>query len=171
MKKEATKLLNQSLEKIDAKDFDMESWKQYNIILLTRIFGKDNQKIKQLKNLENEYNSWSLRDAVGNKSYKEGTIKLAKEIINASIDEINAFGVPQLTNANIKMDLELILNSILDELKGSQVKNLKAILNSNESETEKKRRVFEIIEKLGETSAYEIITNIIIQKSLGEFFK
>lgn len=171
MKKEAIKLLNQSLEKIDAKDFDMESWKQYNIILLTRIFGKDNQKIKQLENLENEYNSWSLRDAVGNESYEDGTIKLVKEIINASIDEINAFGVPQLNNTNLNMDLELLLNSILDELKGSQVKNLKSILNSKESDAEKKRRVFEIIGKLGESSAYEIITNIIIQKSIREFFK
>jgi len=86
MKAEAISLLEQQLQKINAKDFDLDAWKKYTIILLSKIFGDDNQKIKLIEQLEYEFNSWSLRDASGNESYEDGTKKLATEIIQASID-------------------------------------------------------------------------------------
>jgi len=164
LKKEAIKLLKQQLEKLDAKDFDLNAWKKYTIVILSRVFGEENQKIKQVEDLEFEYNSWSLRGASGNESYEDGTIKLAREIIQASIDEITAFGIPD-SKANNK-ELQLILSFILDELKGSQVKQIKKIIHSAESEDEKKRLVFEIISTLGENNSYDLITNIITHKSI-----
>jgi len=170
MKKEAIKLLKQQQDKITAKDFDLESWKKYTIIILSRIFGDESNKVKQIEKLEYEYSSWSLRDASGNESYEDGTKKLAAEIIQASIDEINAFGIPESESNNTNKDLETILNLILDELKGSQVKQLKSILNSAENDEEKKRLVFEIIGEIGENNAYEVISKIITHKSSKEFF-
>jgi hypothetical protein len=169
LKKEAIKLLKQSLEKIGAKDFDLDSWKEYNQILLSRIFGKNSQKVKQIGKLDFEYNSWSLRDAIGNESYEDGTIKLAREIIQASIDEINSFGIPDIHDKEPNKELELVLGIVLDELKGSQLKQLKSILKSSDSNEEKKRRVFEIIGELGENTAYQIITCIITHKSMKTF--
>lgn len=170
MKKEAIKLLKQQLDKITANDFDLESWKKYTMIILSRIFGSENDKIKQIDKLEYEYSSWSLRDASGNESYEDGTKKLAAEIIQASIDEINVFGIPESDNNITNKDLELILNIILDELKGSQVKQLKNILKSSESNEEKKRLVFEIIDGIGENTAYEVISKIITHESSKTFF-
>lgn len=170
MKKEAIKLLQQQQDKITDKDFDLESWKKYTIIILSRIFGSENNKINQIEKLEYEYSSWSLRDASGNESYEDGTKKLATEIIQASIDEINAFGIPELDENITNKDLEIILNIILDELKGSQVKKLKNILRSSENLEEKKRLVFEIINDLGDNTAYDIISKIITNKSSSAFF-
>lgn len=167
MKKEAIKLLKQQLEKIDNKDFDLESWKKYTIIILSRVFGEENQKIKQIDDLEFEYNSWSLRDASGNESYEDGTTKLAKEIIQASIDEIAAFGITEPGKNNYDQELETILNIVLDELKGSQVKQIKSIINSSDSKEEKNRLVFEIIGTLGETTVFKVITDILTHKSIS----
>jgi len=165
LKKEAIKLLKQQLEKLDAKDFDLNAWKKYTVVILSRVFGEDNLKIKQVEDLEFEYNSWSLRDASGNESYEDGTIKLAREIIQASIDEITAFGIPESKSSMSNKELENYLNIILDELKGSQLKQLKTIIASENSSVEKKRLVFEIIETMGENTVYEVITNIISQPS------
>ena len=171
MKKEALKLLNQQLEKLDAKDFDLEAWKKYTVVILSRVFGQENPKIKQVEKLEFEFNSWSLRDASGNESYEDGTIKLAREIIQASIDEITAFGIPESEKKASKKELETILSLVLDELKGSQVKQIKKIIDSTENEEEKKRLVFEIISTLGENNSYDLITNIITHSSVKDFLK
>lgn len=170
MKKEAIKLLKQQQDKITASDFDLESWKKYSVIILSRIFGEESGKVKQIEKLEYEYSSWSLRDASGNESYEDGTKKLAAEIIQASIDEINAFGIPESDDNTANKDLEIILNIILDELKGSQVKQLKNILKSSENNEEKKRLVFEIIGEMGENTAYEVISKIITHNSSEAFF-
>jgi len=160
MKKEAIKLLQQQLNKLEARDFDLESWKKYTIVLLSRIFSENSQKIKLIENLEYEFNSWSLRDASGNESYEDGTKKLAAEIIQASIDEINAFGIDAEKSSN--EDAEQVLQLIFDELKGSQVKAIKQIIALDESDDEKKRQVFEIVESMGEKTAFELISQIIL---------
>jgi len=161
MKKEVVKLLKQQSDKIDNKDFDLESWKKYTSLLLRRIFSNDDEKVKQIELLEYEYNSWALRDASGNESYEEGTKKLAREIIQVSIDEISTFGLPT-EKQGVKVNSEKLISIINDELKGSQLKLLKAVIDSEETDEEKRRQVFEIVETLGEKAAYEMITNIII---------
>lgn len=161
MSKKEIQLLDQQIEKLTAKDFDLEAWKKYTIIILAKIFGENNMKIQQVEKLEYEFNSWALRDASGNESYEEGTIKLAREILQASIDEIKAFGLPDLTQKNSDETLQDFLNILLDELKGSQVKQLKSILSSRESKDEKRRKIKEILEGLGEYGAYSVLTSML----------
>ena len=73
------------------------------------------------------------------------------------------FGLPDLTK-NIHSDQAIsdILSCLLDELKGSQVKELKSILSSKENMDEKKRKVNEILQNLGEYGAYDVIMNMLI---------
>ena len=94
MVKKEIQLLEQQIDKLGSKDFDLSAWKKYTVIILARIFGEKNEKIRQIEKLEFEFSSWSLRDASGNESYEEGTKKLAREILQASIDELNLFGLP-----------------------------------------------------------------------------
>ena len=70
-----TKLLKQQIDKLSDKDFDLQGWKKYTIIILTRIFGEKSEKIRMVDKLEYEFSSWSLRDASGNESYEEGDRK------------------------------------------------------------------------------------------------
>jgi len=163
MAQKEIKLLQQQIDKLYAKDFELQPWKNYTIILLERIFGSDNEKIKMIRKVEFEFSSWSLRDASGNESYEEGSKKLAREILQAAIDELKAFGLPDLTkDVHSEQAIKELLNCLLDELKGSQVKELRTILASKENKEEKKRKIGDILQNLGEYGAYDVITNMLI---------
>ena len=166
MSQKEIKLLEQQIVRLNDKDFDLEAWKKYTIIVLARIFGSADEKIRQVEQLEFEFSSWSLRDASGNKSYEERTIKLAKEILTAAIDEIKVFGISEAGSNNQDKNLEDILNIILDELKGSQVKQLKTILSSRQSKAEKSRKIKELLEGIGEYGAYNILINMLMHSQM-----
>ncbi len=161
MVKKEIKLIEAQIEKLNSSNFDFEAWKKYSLLQLIRIFGDKDPKIGQLKNIEFEFNSWSLRDASGNESYEEGSKRLAKEVLQAAIDELDIYGLPKSTK-NEEEVLKNLISIILDEFKGTQVKKLKEILSSNENPVEKHRRVKEIVEELGETTSINIVTNILI---------
>jgi hypothetical protein len=126
------KLLEEQIDKLKLKDFDLEAWKQYTIVLLARIFGDNNQKIQQIEKIEYDYSSWALRDTSGKSSYLDTCKKLGKEILMASIDELNAFGVP---DKNVKSEYsvskEVISLALENELKVSQFKELVALINED----------------------------------------
>jgi hypothetical protein len=162
MAQKEIKLLQQQIDKLYEKDFELQPWKNYTIILLERIFGPENEKIKMIRKVEFEFSSWSLRDASGNESYEEGSKKLAREILQAAIDELKAFGIPDLSkNVHSDQAISDFLSCLLDELKGSQVKELKAILTSRENLDEKKRKIKDILQNLGEYGVYDVITNML----------
>lgn len=165
------KLLKQQIDKLNDKDFDLQGWKKYTTIILARIFGEKNEKVRQIDKLEYEFSSWSLRDASGNESYEEGTKKLAMEILQAGIDEIDAFGVPEIEVYNPDQTIEELLSSLFDELKGSQVKRLKTILSSRESKDEKQRKIKEMLEELGEYEAYNVLSSMLMHKAAVKMIK
>jgi len=171
MSKKEIQLLEQQIAKLSDKGFDLEAWKKYTINILDRIFGENNIKIKQIEQLDFEFNSWSLRDASGNESYEERTIKLAREILQAAIDELETFGLPDLSETQSDKVIEEFLNILLDELKGSQVKKLKSILSSRESKDEKRRQLKEILEGLGEYGAYSVLTTMLMQPGAIKLIK
>lgn len=162
MSKKEIQLLNQQIEKLSEQDFDLKAWKKYTIILLARIFGENNMKIIQVNKLEYEFNSWALRDASGNESYEEGTKKLAREILQAAVDELKVFGLPEISDGNPNQAISEFLNILLDELKGSQVKELKSILKSGENIIEKQRKIKEILDGIGANEAYTIFTSMVM---------
>ena len=84
-------LLQAQMDKLKAKDFDLDAWKQYTVVLLSRIFGEHNPKIRQIEKIEYDFSSWSLRDTSGKSAYMETCKKLGREVLQASIDELNAF--------------------------------------------------------------------------------
>ncbi|WP_421874413.1 hypothetical protein [Marinoscillum sp.] len=94
MKKQFVKLLEKQIDKLEAEDFDLEAWKSSSISILTRIFGEDSPKVKQIDQLKIDYSSWALRDS--NSQYKpvESCKRKGREILSTAIDEIDTFGVP-----------------------------------------------------------------------------
>lgn len=162
MSDKETQILEQQIDKLDKKNFDLEAWKKYTIVILARIFGDKSNKIVLIEQLEYEFSSWSLRDASGNESYEEGTKKLAREILQAAIDELKVFGLPEITEEKADESIKVFLNILLDELKGSQVKKLKSIIKSKESKDEKQRMIKEILEGIGEYGAYDVLTMMLL---------
>lgn len=168
MAQKEIKLLEQQIARLNDTDFDLEAWKKYTIIILARIFGSTDEKIRQTKQLEFDNSSWTLRDATGNSSYVERTKKLAREILTAAIDEINVFGVSNNSGNQPDESLAAILQLILDELKGSQVKQLKSVLSSRQSKVEKQRLIKELLEEMGENGAYTVLTSILMNREIAK---
>lgn len=154
------KILEIQLLKTKEDTFDVDSWKKYNFQLLKRLFGSLDERLKQIENIDSEYNSWSLRDASGNESYNEKTKREAAEIIQSAIDELKLFGL----GSNLADDTAENLKSIiLDELKGSQTKLIHSILKEELSGEEKKRRISEIIDNIDNEAKSLIITKILFE--------
>ena len=155
--KEVT-ILHEQIQKLEAKDFDLEAWKIYTINILERIFGSNSHKIEQIKALKYDFSSWSLRDTSGS----TGSIKKkARVILESSINELEQFGLPQIDTATKENDSEALLNVFEDELKGSQFKRLKEILKIADLE-EKSKQLSELFEELDNDGRQDLLVNIML---------
>lgn len=163
-------LLKKQIEKFDNKDFDLEAWKNYTIVLIGRIFGEDSQKIKQIRDIEYEHSSWSLRDTSGD-SALDACKKLGREILEAAITELETFGVPGVSSQSSEEIIKIITEALQDELKGSQFKEIRPILNSSKSSQERKKEIFEKLKSYGSETANTIISAILANQKVGKKIK
>lgn len=154
------KLLQGQIEKLKTKDFDLDAWKKATIIILERIFGVNNQKIRQIESIEYEYSSWSLRDTTGANTYLDSCKKLGREILQASIDELEILGLPKTSETTDEF-FQVISNALQDELKGSQYKEITQILTSGDTQEAKREKILEKLKEYGSDVAQDILSNIL----------
>ncbi|NJO88087.1 MAG: hypothetical protein HC831_03325 [Chloroflexia bacterium] len=152
-------ILKEQIEKLEAKDFDLEAWKIYTINILERIFGSDSHKIEQLKELKYDFSSWSLRDTSGS----TGSIKKkARVILESSVNELQQFGLPNIDAVKSENASEALLNVFEDELKGSQFKRLKEILKTIDLK-QKKEQLSELFKELDNDEREALLINITLK--------
>lgn len=170
-------LLRQQINKLNAADFELEAWKTYTIILLERIFGSGSQKIKQIQNINYDYSSWSLRDTSGRGSNIDTCKKMGWEILTASIQELENFGLPntaqpmeQIAPSNNTLEIGRLIGYFEDELKVSQLKELKAILQSGNNTEDKKSRLVGKLKEYGVNTAPDILSNIMLNEYVTKAF-
>lgn len=163
MAQKEIELLKARIEKLDAKDFDLEAWKNHTIVILERIFGSGNQKIEQIKKINYDYGSWSLRDTSGYSSYLDTCKKLSREILEASISELENFGLPEKGSAEQKQSesIIVIISALEDELKVSQLKEIKKIAGSDKEIEAKQKEIIEKLRVFGNESAINILSKIL----------
>ena len=150
-------LLKEQLARLDEKKFDFDAWKNYTLIFLERIFGKDNSKLDLIKELHYDYSSWNLRDtAAAGKTKDKDPIKMrAREILTATINELEKLGLPQN-----RLEKDKVWELLKDELTGKQTKEIETILDSNDSN--KTEKVGKILEKIGIENLSAIIAKLLI---------
>lgn len=159
----AIALLQSQIDKLQAKDFDLKAWKKHTILILSRLFGEKDPKIAQIEKLDFEFNSWALRDASGNVSYEAGRKRIGRETLEAGIAELQLFGLPEQMAPDQHATLTAEITSLIfDELKGSDVKRIQQVLQSDSSQAELKRRLMEILEALDEKSMRQILAGILM---------
>lgn len=171
MSQKEIELLRSRIEKLDAKDFDLEAWKNYTIVILERIFGPGNQKIEQIKKIHYDYGSWSLRDTSGYSSYLDTCKKLSREILEASISELETFGAPDLKSPEQKQSesIKTILNALEEELKVSQFKEIRSIANSDKAKEHKQKEIEEKLKSFGNEVALKILSTILAGTNFPEY--
>jgi len=151
-------LLKEQLTRLDEKKFDLEAWKNHTLIFLERIFGRESSKLNLIKELHYDYSSWNLRDtAAAGKTKDKDPVKIqAREILTATITELEKLGLPQS-----KPEDEKIWKLLQDELTGKQIKEIKAILNSEDDN--KAEKINDILESLNQEKLAMIITQLLIR--------
>jgi hypothetical protein len=161
-------LLEAQMSKLDKKGFDLNAWKQYTVVLLARIFGENNPKIKQVEKIEYDYSSWSLRDTSGSSEYMETCKKLGREILQASIDELKAFGVPDLQKpADQSIDINTVISALEDQLTVSQFRNLKSIINSEDNLEKKKKALRDFLKNLDDKFSLNVLLGLLSHPDLS----
>ena len=144
MVKKEINIISKQIEKLDVKDFDLEAWKKFTIVMLARIFG-------------------DTSDTSGTSSYLESCKKLGKKILEASIAELETFGLPDKSKEDDRF-FRIIIDALQDELKGSQFRELKALILSMDKEEEMKEKVREILNDYDTGVPVDILTLILTNK-------
>ena len=149
-------LLKEQIKRLEDKKFDLEAWKNHTIIYLERIFGKDNSKIKMIKDLAYDYSSWSLRDtAAAGKTKDKDPVRLqAEEILVASVAELEKLGLPKT-----KPEKERIWQLLEDDLTGKQLKEIDSLIKSDDSD--KSEKITQILENIGNEKLASIIYKLL----------
>lgn len=159
-------LLQAQIEKLDAKEFDLGAWKQYTVVLLSRIFGEHDPRISQVKKIEFDYSSWSMRATTGKTSHMDSLKKLAREVLQASIDELNAFGLPE--QGDRKISLEVISGALEEELKVSQIRKIKTLITSNLDQEIRKIELMELMKSFDAGFANHFVLNILTHPAVAK---
>lgn len=170
MPKKEIDLLKAQIDKLDVKKFDLEAWKKYTIIILARIFGDNSQKIRQIESIEYDYSSWSLRDTTGSSSYLETCKKLGKEILEASIEELKTFGLPE-GDQDPEQLFEVVSNSLRDELKGSQFREISNIIVDGSDPDEIRAEILARLQNYGSEVSQEVLASILSANPIIKKFK
>ena len=170
MSQKEIKILQAQIEKLEVKDFDLDAWKKYTIIILARIFGDTSQKVKQIESIEYDYSSWSLRDTSGSSSYLETCKKLGREILEASIEELKIFGLPEQEKGSDAL-FEAIDTALDDELKGSQYKEIIGILSSIKKPEIKRTQVLEKLQSFSTDTPTDILAAILSSPAVINRYK
>jgi hypothetical protein len=136
-------LLKEQAERLNDKQFDLESWKNQTVIFMERIFGKDSSRVKLIKELHYDYSSWNLRDTTGAGQSKDPVKFQARGIIEATIEELEKLGLPEG-----KAESSRLMELLMDELTGRQMKEIENILQSeNPDRQEHIAKILELLDK------------------------
>ncbi|MFA8449374.1 MAG: hypothetical protein ACEPOW_01635 [Bacteroidales bacterium] len=156
-------LFDGQLKKINQKDFDLNSWKQYNLILIERVFGRNSSRLAQLNKLEYHFGSWSLRDTSGDNSYILSCKKSASEIIKSCIDEINVFGLPEMNTEQTEFLSQEKLFSLIQRHSGELVcQGIKRILDEEFEIKDKVEKIKSELNYFSENTLKQILSEAIV---------
>ncbi len=120
-------LLENQLQKIDEREFDLVSWKKATVLLTTSCFGSQSPQVAALEKIDYAYSSWALRDESGTTDPVKTDCKTTLSTI------INELRIKQASSDEDKRagevnNLDFLWLPFEDELTGSALKKLKALL-------------------------------------------
>lgn len=157
------KLLRSQVKKLDVENFDLEAWKSSTVNLLNRIFGEDDGKVKEIFHLKIDYGSWVLRDAKASYKPLESCKRKGLEILEASITELENFGLP-IGRKRVMMDS--LIPILEEELKVSEYKAVQKIMEGKNNNDEKVKLLQKKLQSLGKDLPANILAKYIIQAGI-----
>ncbi len=137
-------LLRDQIDRLDQKPFDLQSWKTNSMMVLGRIFGENSRKVDLIRNIQPDFSSWSLRDATGRMTQMDVCRKMGREVLEACIAELEAFGLPEKPDPSANPALEA-----LDEfITVKQSRDLAQLISADLPLEDKSTKMAEILKAL-----------------------
>ncbi|UCG28756.1 MAG: hypothetical protein JSV24_05195 [Bacteroidales bacterium] len=165
------KLLRNQIDKLDVKDFDLDSWKESTKLVLERIFGKDSEKIQRIGDIHYDLSSWSLRDTLGTSAHFDTCRKKGRDLLETCIMELETVGLPEdVKQPESHHDPGIFRQALEEELKISQFRELQEILADNNRES-RERRVLDFLGKIGSEPSIKILMKILANQGVADRLK
>ena len=156
----------------------LSAWKNKAVNVVRRIYGNDSSQEKQINKFI-YYPPFSAGYADNIPALKQQGFALfeglCKEIERFDVPIKNDnkenqnfhFNIVQTQSQQTKINLSLLIESIQEELKGSQLKELQTIIDDKTIEPQKKKtKILETLKKFGSDVASNILANILTNPSL-----
>jgi len=159
-------VLQDQIAKLNAKDFDLNAWKNFTILLLERIFGPGNKKIESIQKIKYDQGSWVLRDETGYTNSMEACKNLGREVLEEAIIELETFGVPEKTGNEV--DIQIIIDALEDELTGTQFREIRKALEEKRQIEDKKKILVTKLKSYGADTAFSIVANILTNSQVSD---
>lgn len=172
-------LLQNQVNKLDDKDFDLDAWKSATCVLLGRIFGDNYQGIKAIERIKFESGGWAIGDASHFWDNIASCKKQGKDILDACITELQTFGQPEQKEAknsgininltqsqNQTVNINLLISALEDELTVSQLREVNDIMKSDEPKNQKQKNIIDKLKGFGSDVASNILANILTNPNI-----
>ena len=170
MVKKYIELLKHQIEQLSDDSFDLEAWKRATIIMLARIFGDASTKISEIEKIRFDYGSWSLRDASGSSDLMDSCRNQGRVILEACIAELEIIGIEEDGESTGSKQDSAIIESIEEELKMSEYKELIKILKTKSNREDKKQMLVRKLQSFDNLTCPNIIANLMTHPSLKKLF-
>lgn len=158
-------VLEGQIQKLDAKEFDLTAWKNFTILLLERIFGRQSQKIESINKIKYDQGSWVLRDETGYTNSMAACKKLGREVLEEAIVELETFGLPEESPDTIPFGS--VLNALKDELTGSQFREIKKAVEEKGAIEDRKKILITKLQVFGSDTAWAIVASILADETVA----
>lgn len=151
-------LIREIMERLNEKPFDLQSWKTNAIMILGRIFGENSRKADLIRSIQPDFSSWSLRDATGRISQMDECKKMAREVLEASIAELEAFGLPEKSDP----DTNPAIVAMEEYVTVKQSKDIIDVLKSGLTREEKLVKITGILKNLDQVDLLGIVARALV---------
>lgn len=158
----------------DVNSFNI--WQEGTTLTLINIYEENDVRVRKFEKIE-AYRHYGVADIERVPEAKAEALEILKNLIQ----NLEDFGLPtaktktksggvnvsvhqnndQRQTTNVNIHLKLIIDAIKDELKGSQVKELQTILESNEEPEVKRKSFVDKIKSFGSDVASNILANVL----------
>lgn len=171
------KILNGQLEKLDDPEFDFNAWKGSTITILDRAFGRDNSHTEQLEKIEISAGGFGIGDAYHSWDNVDECKAQGREIVRMSIVELEEFGLPALKenspggisinlSQNQTVNINFIIKAVEDTLTGTQVRELREIVESDGPREGKVKKIFTKLKSFGNDVGANILANVLTNPAI-----
>ncbi|MBU2914338.1 hypothetical protein [Reichenbachiella agariperforans] len=168
--------------------YTLSAWKSKAVNVITRIYGDGSKQEDQINGIS--FRSYprfgtvsrdrSTMSGGGNNSHE--CQKLANSIIEGIVSELESFGLPEEKNnpssqginisvsqsnsQDVKINLNIILSALQDELTDTQLTELQGVLDETTDEATKRDNIITKVKSFGSDILSNILANILTNPQL-----